>query len=188
MSFASDSSKQRAHSTVLKLYASINLTSFQSQEKSALPKSAPAQLLSAHYEPNKSHKRKDNRVIKTKANRDKLFRKMIKYNVIKKHADDDMIPIEEQKYLAKLRQRNISQIKSLQDSTSTEMQEISHRLLEKVGPRTKRRIRKRLLLSKPGADSLLQDEFDQRVQNGDVEMPGLTPGLAPVDYNESDSD
>lgn len=192
MLFVSESLKQHAKNTILKIFMSINTDSsllFNGEKGRVKKPQSSAQLLGVHHESltTKGRKRQINKAIKKKSKEDKRFRKLITYNIIKKHATDPNQSIEEQKYLKKLRQRNINQIKALGGGDDYSMKEIQASIIEKIGPKQPRRMRNQLL-ARPDSDTLLREEFNCKVDQGLIEMPGLTPGLAPIDYTESDSE
>lgn len=192
MSFASTSSKTHAQATVAKLFSSLMPnTSIDSQEKARIPTSS-TQLLSNQFnttaiQPTKKHKKKTNDKIKKATEQDKKFRKMIKYNIIKDHKTHSL---EETKYLAKLRRKNITQINNLStiddDSINQELEDTKATLIAQIGAKQHKRLRKRVVVnSKKNAKF---DDFNAKVEKGIISYPGLTPGLAPIDYNESDSE
>lgn len=190
MSFASTSSKTHAQATVAKLFSNL-MPNTSIEEKSHIPTSS-TQLLSNQFnttanQSTKKHKKKTNDKIKKATEQDKKFRRMIKYNIIKDHKTHSL---EETKYLAKLRRKNITQINNLStiddDAINQELEDTKASLIAQIGAKQHKRLRKRAVVnSKKNAKF---DDFNAKVEKGIISYPGLTPGLAPIDYNESDSE
>lgn len=113
----------------------------------------------------------------------KKFQKLAKYSSIKAHKESGTLTPEEQKYLNKLVKKNVSAINSLteidDDELKDELKQVKRDILAVTTPK---KIKK---LSKKNSK---QSDFDSKVKKGFISYPGLTPGLAPVDYNESDSE
>lgn len=187
----SATSKNKAESTVAKLFANV-LPGADYAKSTASSNLASAQQLASlvKHKPSaitkKSTKKTINQKIKKASEKDKKFRKMIKYNIINNHEDPS---IEEQKYLAKLRKKNINQLNNLSniddEGISHDLEEVRTALIEQVGAKQKKRLRKRKLVT---SNNQKFDDFNAKVKKGFISYPGLTPGLAPVDYNESDSE
>ncbi|KAI5968448.1 RRT14 [Candida theae] len=141
---------------------------------------------------------------KKRESQDKKFEKFIKYNhILSKPASQQTE--SDKAYLRKLVRKNTNQIKNLSHiddfEVESELQSVKLQLLNDLQPTlssSKRRLRKKLLVpnkkSEHGegdGDAVTKQEyidFDDKVKRGLISMPGLTPGLAPVDYNESESE
>ncbi|KAK6455790.1 regulator of rDNA transcription 14 [Scheffersomyces xylosifermentans] len=189
MTFKSTSSKHQAQATVNKLFANILPNTNIKTDVAEKQKLSSTQLLSNQFNqasvPQKKIKKKTNAKIKKMTEQDKKFKKFVKYNIIKNHTDRTT---EEEKYLKKLVKRNITQINNLSHIDNIEIEEelsdVRADLLQSIGKKENKRLRKRKIVNKNSKF----DDFDNKVKRGFISVPGLTPGLAPVDYNESDSE
>ncbi|ODV76750.1 regulator of rDNA transcription 14 [Suhomyces tanzawaensis NRRL Y-17324] len=191
MSFASNTSRKLAQSTVAKLFENVlpNSTLAVPADDTHL---SSTQLLSRQLNTKvtKSKKKsaKSSQKIKKQMEQDKKFNKMIKYNIIKGHEDHSP---EELKYLAKLRRKNINQINNVSNIDDEdilhELDELRSSLLdnELISKQPKKRLRGKYVGETRHAK---YQDFDSKIKRGLISYPGLTPGLAPVDYNESDSE
>lgn len=202
MSFNSAVSKNQAHATVSKLFA--NILPEGSSKKST--SSSSTQLLSSQFNQQtskvqrklESKRQKKVALIKMKKVKElnKKFSKNVKYNIIKNHAEHS---IEEAKYLTRLQKKNVNQILRLGEIddmvVGEEMEEIKRDLVGHiVGNKVKRVNKDHAFMEKLVDDRFGRnnrdklDAFNRRVEDGVLAVPGLTPGLAPVDYNESEEE
>ncbi|ABN64973.2 predicted protein [Scheffersomyces stipitis CBS 6054] len=190
MSFKSTASKHQAQTTVSKLFANILPNHTIGNDEDKQEKLSSTQLLSNQLKqssvPLKKVKKKTNAKIKKINDSNTKFKKFVKYNIIKSREEHT---VEEQKYLKKLVKRNASQIKNLSHIDNMQIEEelsdVRASLIDKIGKKENKRLRKRKLTS---AKNSKFDDFDNKVKRGFISVPGLTPGLAPIDYNESDSE
>ncbi|KAK6200426.1 regulator of rDNA transcription 14 [Scheffersomyces amazonensis] len=197
MSFKSESSRFQAEAGLNRLLSNIIPSSSSlsnsttKSTKTKTKKLTSTQLLSNKLDSTsndiidkKKIKKQRNSKIKKRSDDDKKFQKFLKFNIIKNrkiHSE------EETKYLQKLVRKNINQIKNVSDisdfTVQDELDEIRGDLVDKVGNKQSKRLRKKRI----STNSAFND-FDEKVKKGFISYPGLTPGLAPVDYNEEDSD
>lgn len=191
--FSSTSSKNKAEATVNKLLGDL-LPNVAEQDKSKkteadLPKKSKTQILSNQFDltvdpiNTKKHKAKRNLQIKKFNESNKKFQKLTKYTLIKQSTNKSL---NHEKYLQKLVNRNINSINKYDienEETKQQLDDLKLSLLPKLSS-SKSRLRKKLLLTTSNDN---QQQFNEKVKKGWISMPGLTPGLAPVDYNE-DSD
>ncbi|CCG23559.1 hypothetical protein CORT_0D07260 [Candida orthopsilosis Co 90-125] len=206
MSFTSKASKHQAELTVNKLFADIlhtqPTTSSSTTKDNA--KLSSTQILTNQLHPThsttskaKSQKKRKLQKVKKKEIEDKKFQKFIKYNHILSK-DPSQQTDADKAYIRKLVRKNTNQVKNLSHiddfEVESELDMVKSQLLTDLQPKSKSRLRKRLVVprsSKGDADGVSKQEFidfDDKVQRGLISVPGLTPGLAPVDENESESD
>lgn len=190
MSFKSRSSKTQAQSTVNKLLASVLPGVSNSKDNSAHKPTNNTQLLSHQIskksvdisKQKKLDKIRKNKKINNNLQAEKKFNKLVKYSIIKKHKENEKLSEEEAKYLKKLVKKNsnlINNLKEIDDeSIKQDIEDLKHEILahdESIKLKNQRL-------------SAKQNDFEQNLKSGKINYPGLTPGLAPVDYNESDED
>lgn len=187
--FNSASSKNKAEATVNKLLGDLLPNVAGQEKKHTKKKSSNTQILSNQFDltvqPINTRKFKTQRNAKIKKfnQTNKKFDKLTKYTIIKESKDKS---INHEKYLQKLVNRNINLITKYDidnEDTQDEILELKSSILPKITT-SKSRLRKKVLFT---SNNNGQHEFDEKVKKGWISMPGLTPGLAPVDYNE-DSD
>lgn len=193
MAFSSNSSKAKAKATVDKLFQTMlpgtSLTNLVNQRASSTEKFAReiAKKKLTRDEirkANKVEKTKQNRAINKKLEKDKKFQKLVKYNVIKSHESAENLSPAEQKYLQKLIKKNSNAVKRASDVDDPfikdEINDLRKEIIELTNEKyNKSRDRK--------VDAKLQS-FNEKVQKGVLSYPGLTPGLAPVGFDESDEE
>ncbi|RLV93808.1 Regulator of rDNA transcription 14 [Spathaspora sp. JA1] len=183
MSFKSEASKYQAESTVSKLFSSILNTTAKATPNTTQTLSTTQILANQfnHDTPQKSKKNKQNKKIAKNVDREKKFSKFVKYTMIKNKSDHT---VEEQKYLTKLAKKNIAQLQSVKidEFAEEELNQVKGEVLSEIS-KPKRKRTRRVVQGKGKFD-----DFDSKVKRGLISVPGLTPGLAPVDYNESDSE
>lgn len=212
MSFTSKASKHQAEQTVNKLFADI----LHTQPSSSKTKDDDAKLLSStqiltnqlhpttttntHTSKSKSLKRRKLQKIKKKETKDKKFEKFIKYNQILSKPESEQTE-SDKAYIRKLIRKNTNQVRNLSHiddfEVELELEAVKLQLLADLQLKLKKsklRLRKKLIVPKSKSDSadevtkLEFIDFDDKVKRGLISMPGLTPGLAPVDENESESE
>ena len=146
-------------------------------------------------------KRKLHQKIKKKEAQDKKFQKFIKYNQILSKLPSSRTDAE-RAYINKLIRKNTNQLKQLSHiddfEIESELEAVKLQLLNELHhhPTLKSRIRKKLTVPKQKSSATDEEgltkqdfiDFDDKVKRGLISVPGLTPGLAPVDENESESD
>ncbi|CAK9437871.1 uncharacterized protein LODBEIA_P22490 [Lodderomyces beijingensis] len=210
MSFSSNAAKHQAEQTVNRMFAEILHT--QPKKPHSKPSSSASplsttQLLSQQLGKKPQHRESDKvkksktlqkKHMKKKQEQDKKFQKFIKYSMIKSKWDTDpkSLTAEEHKYLSKLTRRNINQLRKWNEiddfEISEEMARVKSELLLDIAPAQRKRLRKKLAVPSPrgkkGDNNVDFVDFDAKVKKGLISVPGLTPGLAPVDYDESDSE
>lgn len=190
MSFKSNSSKFQAESTVNKLFANILQTTpsqIQSSSSTSSSSLSTTQILSQQFNHDNTKdikkKKKTSGRIKKASETDKKFKKFIKYTMIKERKEHTP---EEKKYLKKLAKKNINHLQQFSKVDDLEIEdelaEVKLGLLENLHKPAHKRLRKKRIVHK----SKDFDDFD--ITGKGKNTPGLTPGLAPVDYNESDSE
>lgn len=181
--FNSDASKYQAENTVNKLFSNILHTDVSTTKAS----STTNQLFAQHGSNVKKNKKKEAHKIKKNEERTKAFNKFVKYNYIKnKQVKNE----SDKKYLSKLVRKNVNKLTSSSKIDDFEINEefnmVSSELLDQIKPKSGKRLRKKLF--RVNENDERAKEFEEKLQKGIISYPGLTPGLAPVDYNESDSD
>ncbi|EGW31289.1 uncharacterized protein SPAPADRAFT_56168 [Spathaspora passalidarum NRRL Y-27907] len=188
MSFKSEASKYQAESTVSKLFSSILNTTTPSEE-SRTSNLSTTQILANQFNhtataSKKKSNSKSNKKIAKNVDKEKKFSKFVKYTIIKNKKDHTP---EEKKYLTKLAKRNIAQLQSVKvdEMVEDELKEVKAQVLAEITDKSHGRLRKKRLVNNKNKKF---DDFDSKVKRGMISVPGLTPGLAPVDYNESDSE
>ncbi|KAK6462188.1 regulator of rDNA transcription 14 [Scheffersomyces coipomensis] len=201
MAFKSEASKFQAEAAVNKLLSNIipslptsQKTSRKSQtNKKKINAPTSTQLLANQLDSTttsintrKLKKQKQSK-IKKQVESDKKFNKFIKYNIITNKSNPS---IEEGKYIKKLIKRNINQIKMASefsnDQVEDEINDIRSSLVETITNKNSKRLRKKRVNG--SKEDTLFNDFNDKVKKGFISYPGLTPGLAPIDYNEEDSD
>ncbi|KAI5967284.1 RRT14 [Candida margitis] len=151
---------------------------------------------------NNSIKKKKLQKIKKRETEDKKFQKFIKYNQILSKPKNQQTE-SDKAYIGKLIRKNTNQIKNLTHiddfEIESELDVVKSQLLADLQPKSQARLRKKLTVPNSRNRSSDYDgdggvskqefiDFDDKVKRGLISMPGLTPGLAPVDENESESD
>lgn len=193
MAFSSSSSKAKAKASVNRLFESMlpgtSLLPSASGKTSSTEKFA-AQVskkkLTKHerQKAQKAEKMKRNKTINQKLEQEKKFRKLVKFNVIKAHQEGKTLSPEEQKYLRKLIKKNANAVSRVsevddpfvKDEIDSLRQEILALTNEKYDKSRDRKIDAKLL------------SFNDKIEKGVLAYPGLTPGLAPVGFDESDEE
>lgn len=193
MAFTSNTSKAKARATVDKLFGSmLPGTALPTQPKknvSATEKFAQEiakKKLSRDEirKANKIEKIKRNKSINTKLEKDKKFQKLVKYNVIKSHKTGEKLSPEEEKYLKKLIKKNsnaVNRVSNVDDPfVKEEIDDLRKEIIaltnEKFDKSRDRKLDAKLL------------SFNEKVKKGVLSYPGLTPGLAPVGFDDSDDE
>ena len=194
MSFVSSTSKARAEASVNKLLAGL-IPDAQQRKQTKKPKSS-TELLAAQFETpvnvvSKRDRQKKNKLVKKKQEEQKRFEKLVKYKVIKSHKNN--ATEAEQKYLKKLIKRNVNQLKMLEEyedfAVEDEIKELERELAAEIEAKQKKRKDKSLSTTHTkSVSSGLTDRYNNLVKEGKISVPGLTPGLAPVDYVSSDEE
>lgn len=212
MSFASNLSKNQAQATVAKLFSNIlpeaNHSGRDYGSKKKQPKVSATELLAQqfHHSEGKEEQQQDlkrkKRALAAKVRKarenEKKFKKHVKYNIIKNHRDHTE---EEKKYLNKLQRKNVNQLLKVAEvddmEVGEEIDDLMHTLAEEgkiVRKKQKRTNEDREFMHslKANQDEIDKrhklDAFNKRVEEGVLAVPSLTPGLAPVDYEESDEE
>ncbi|KAI3402503.2 RRT14 [Candida oxycetoniae] len=212
MPFISQSSKSQAESTISKMFSDLLPSSTKTNAKPKAKANSSSSSLSAtqilsqqlQSQPNFTPKAiKKNRSTlkkqqKKKQKQDQRFQKFIKYNMIKSKSinNPDKLTVEEGNYLKKLTKRNINELQKLNTiddfEINEEMNSVKQDLLKDLAPaKNKQRLRKKLLIANNSKGKNSDDfgdfiDFDAKVKKGWISVPGLTPGLAPIDYDEED--
>lgn len=134
----------------------------------------------------KKAKRAQKQAIKKKAAENKALEKKVKLQIIQQHIDridkegksgDYQLTEEEKTMINSLIDKNVKNVQSWKDSE----------ILEEI-----KQLQEEILKLKEGSSR--KKESDREIQMGgkkkkkDHAYPGLTPGLAPVDLEDSDSD
>lgn len=218
MSFKSKASKQQAQSTVNRLFANVlpgstivdqaqskitktsnsnsNKNQNQNQKKNKL---SSTELLNNHLSNkhkltpeeirklNKQNKHKQNKLINKKLEETKKFNKLIKYNIIKNHKSENQLTVEESKYLKKLIKKNSNSINRLSEIDDPEINEELDQIKQEILQISNDKYNKAKRY-KENKISQKQIDFNEKVKSGDISVPGLTPGLAPVGYDDDSDD
>ncbi|KAI5953159.1 RRT14 [Candida jiufengensis] len=193
MSYNSNSSKHQAELTVNKLFSDILHTHPKPQKNSH--KNQPlstTQILnnqinsknSKIFKKSNSEKQKQ----KKKEAKDKKFQKFIKYNIIIQKNPQDLTK-EDKIYLKKLTKKNISNLNSYKIDDfeiENEMENVKQDLIDNLQSKSGKRLRKKNISANSKDDKFIK--FDEKVKKGLISMPGLTPGLAPVDFDDDDEE
>ncbi|EMG46161.1 RRT14 Regulator of rDNA transcription 14 [Candida maltosa Xu316] len=188
MSFHSNASKHQAETTISKLFSNILHTEPSSKKNSNKKPISSTQLVSNQFNHHTIKKKKtSNKNINKKVEKEKSFNKFVKYNYIKNKAVKSE---SDQKYLKKLAKKNINKLNSVSKiddfEISEEFDQVSSELLDSLKPKGGKRLRKKLLRVRPEDEA--DNGFEEKIKKGVISYPGLTPGLAPVDYDEEDSE
>lgn len=182
-SFTSDASQYQAENTVNKLFSNILHTNISTTKSTTNAN----QLFAQHGSSVKKNKKNEAKRIKKNEERTKAFNKFVKYNYIKNKENKNE---SDKKYLSKLVRKNVNKLNSSSKIDDFEINEefniVSSELLDQIKPKNGKRLRKKLF--RVNENDERAKEFNEKLQKGVISHPGLTPGLAPVDYNESDSE
>jgi hypothetical protein len=192
--FTSTNSKSKAEATVNQLLGAI-LPGARAGGSAPVRASSSTQALShqlaqtTEYVNGKKLRQKRNTAINKKSEQTKKFAKLAKYTVIKQNKLKSTTTPQHEKYLNKLVKKNINLINRVSqiddEDINLQLQDIKDELIPSVTNKNQKRIRKKKFIT---AKSDSQAKFNENVRKGYISMPGLTPGLAPVDYNESDDE
>ncbi|OBA19874.1 regulator of rDNA transcription 14 [Metschnikowia bicuspidata var. bicuspidata NRRL YB-4993] len=194
MAFSSDLSKTRSQATLNKLFenmlpgsttrSNIPLKKISTTENFSREVSKKRLSKEEIKKANKIEKAKRNKQLNKNLEKEKLFSKNVKYNVIKSHKNSQNISEEEQKYLKKLIKKNSFAVRragGLDDPMiKDEVEELRSEILALTNEKYDR--------SKERQQKAKLSSFNEKVKSGVLTYPGLTPGLAPVDYDESDDE
>lgn len=196
MAFSSNSSKAKAQATVNKLFENIlpgtSLAGLRKQGASSTEKFAREisnNRLSKEEvrKANKAERIRRNKAINKKLEADKKFQKLVKYQVIKSHKSSENLSPEEEKYLNKLIKKNSNVVKrasGVDDPfVQEEIDDLRKEILDLANEKYKQSRERKL-------DAKLES-FNHRLHKNEqkeVDAPGLTPGLAPVGFDESDDE
>lgn len=193
MSFSSNLSKARSHATMNKLFENMlpgSTARAAPQKKTTATEHFSREISQKRLskdevkKANKVEKAKKNKQLNKKLEKEKLFNKNVKYNVIKAHKDSQNISEEELKYLKRLIKKNSFAVRRaggvddpiIKDEVDELRNEILALTNEKYD-RSKARQQKAKLAS-----------FTEKVKSGTLSYPGLTPGLAPVGLDDDSDD
>ncbi|CUM64348.1 uncharacterized protein PRCAT00001950001 [Priceomyces carsonii] len=132
---------------------------------------------------NLKNKKSKNKSIRKSLKESQDFTKLAKYNIIKQRKANNKLTVEEEKYLKKLVRKNAVAVNKLSEfedyETKSEFNKIQRDILrdslKEYDNKKKRKQSKKA-------------EFDDKIRNGLISYPGLTPGLAPVDLEDSDEE
>lgn len=190
MSFKSKSSKTQAQSTVNKLLANVLPGVTNSKDSTVHKPTNNTQLLSHQIskkavditKQKKLDKIRKNKKINNNLQAEKKFNKLVKYSIIKKHKENEQLSEEEAKYLKKLVKKNSNLINNLKEIDDESIKQDIEDLKQEILAHDES------IKLKHQRQSAKQNDFEQNLKSGKINYPGLTPGLAPVDYNESDDD
>lgn len=192
MAFASASSKAKAKATVNLLFEYMlpgstgTLTHTKGSATEKFHREVSKQKLTKEEvkKIKKTEKAKKNKAINKRLEADKKFQKLVKYNVIKAHKDANKLSEEEQKYLRKLTKKNSSAVRRAGDVDDPQVKdEIEELRAEIVALTDEQYLRSK---EKKQTEKLLA--FTEKVKSGVMSYPGLTPGLAPVGFDDSDDE
>ncbi|KAM3160772.1 Regulator of rDNA transcription 14 [Lachancea thermotolerans] len=177
-------------SLVLPGSAKIDHNSTKRQNNS---KGSKAQLINANLKKAVRVRERDAHSIKKREqrNRRKLQRarqlvedkvdQQAKLDILRKHREEDSLTAKERKFLNKVINKNVRDLKSW-DVDAEELHELQESVLRNTSQSSSLQKRKR---------KQRRDDFDESKKpvSGDHRYPGLTPGLAPVGLSdEEDSD
>lgn len=196
MAFSSNSSKAKAKATVSKLFetmlpgtslAGLGKQGASSTEKFVREMSKKRLSKEEIRKANKVEKVKQNKAINKKLEADKKFQKLVKFQVIKSHKSSENLSPEEEKYLKKLIKKNSNVVKrasGVDDPiVQEEIDDLRKEILDLANEKYKQSRERKL-------DAKLES-FNHRLHKGEqkeMDAPGLTPGLAPVGFDESDDE
>ncbi|KAI5959487.1 RRT14 [Candida pseudojiufengensis] len=194
MSYTSNSSKHQAELTVNRLFSDILHTQPKTQKKSKRDQPLSTtqiltnQLNSQNHKISKTKSSTQKKKQKKKELEDKKFQKFVKYNIIINKTPEELTG-EDKSYLKKLTKKNINLLNSYKIDDfeiETEMENVKSDLLQDLTPKSGKRLRKKNLNLTTNNNREKFINFDEKVKKGLISMPGLTPGLAPVDYDDED--
>lgn len=196
MAFSSNSSKAKAKATVNKLFetmlpgtslAGLGKQGASSTEKFVREMSKKRLSKEEIRKANKVEKVKQNKAINKKLEADKKFQKLVKFQVIKSHKSSANLSPEEEKYLKKLIKKNSNVVKrasGVDDPfVQEEIDDLRKEILDLANEKYKQSRERKL-------DAKLES-FNHRLHKAEqkeMDAPGLTPGLAPVGFDESDDE
>ena len=193
MAFSSSLSKARSQAAVNKLFETMlpgSTTQFNSLKKSSTTENFSREVSlkkltkGAIKKANKVEKAKKNKQLSKNLEKEKLFKKNVKYNVIKAHKNSENFSEEEQKYLKRLIKKNSFAVRragSLDDPViKDEVDELRNEILALTNEKYDR--------SKARQHQAKLNSFNEKIKTGVLTYPGLTPGLAPVDYDDDSDD
>lgn len=193
MAFSSSSSKAKAKASVNRLFESmLPGTSFlpSASGKASATENFVAQVskkrLTKHerQKAQRVEKIKKNKAINKKLEQEKKFKKLVKFNVIKAHKEGKALSPEEQKYLRKLIKKNanaVSRVSEVDDPfVKDEIESLREEILALTNEKYERSRDRKL-------DAKLLS-FNDKIKKGVLAYPGLTPGLAPVGFDDSDEE
>lgn len=193
MAFTSNTSKAKAKATVNKLFGSMlsgTVIETQAKKNASATEKFTQEIKKKKLtrdeirKANKIEKVKRNKSINTKLEKDKKFQKLVKYNVIKSHKLGEKLSPEEEKYLKKLIKKNTNAIKRASDVDDPFVKEEIEDLRKEIIALTNEQYDK----SRDRKLDAKLESFNEKVKKGVLSYPGLTPGLAPVGYDDSDDE
>lgn len=200
MSFSSKNSQKRAETSVNKLFAGLlpQIDVSLAKNTARASKGSQAEQLAHQLAPQQDlarilkHQRlkKNQRLKKKKADQQK-YDKLVKYTIARLKRDN--LTEEEQKLLRKLVKGNLRTINRLGEYEDPEIEdeteELEEELIRELGPKElTRKVKKTLVSHHLKRKTAVDQLFEAKMARGEVAAPGLTPGLAPVDYESSDEE
>lgn len=193
MSFSSALSKKKATNTVNKLFDSLfpGARIFSKFPEVSTTENFHREVTKQKLLPEEINKvkkvknAKKNKQVNNRVLQDKKFMKLMKYNLIKAHKDKQELTDEERKYLRKLVKKNLASVRRAGDVDDIliqeELDELRSEILQMENEKNDR--------SRSAAKENRLQAFKEKVIDGTVSFPGLTPGLAPVELDdESDEE
>lgn len=196
MGFSSSASKTKAQTAVNRLLAATLPGQLEapaagrllSTEQLSRQLSKKNRLLAVEIKKlNKARKLKQNRQIAKTLEQNKKFTKLVKYNIIKNHklaasAGHGVLSVEEEKYLNKLVKKNTNMLNRLSEVDDLQVKDELDDIKRDILQLTARKTKENKTVSKNLRD------FNEKIKDGELAYPGLTPGLAPVGWDDESDD
>lgn len=195
MAFSSEKTQKQAGNTVGKLLSEIlpessirktkNETQLAAAQMLALEEQSTRRLSKKEIRranmKEKARRRKESRQVRE---REAKLNKEAKYYVSRTHEKTGTLLLEEEKYLQKLMKKNLNAIKRVSDIDDEEVQEQLDALRKEILESSLKEYNRK----KKRKQDKRANTFQEKVKKGMISYPGLTPGLAPIDLEDSEDE
>jgi hypothetical protein len=121
---------------------------------------------------------------KQSSKQDALYEKA-RYELLISHSNSNTLTESEKKELKRLISKNVVNLQSWRADIDEDLEDIQSSILELKNQGVHVKSKKKRTINKKVSEKEL---YDKRKKSQENRYPGLTPGLAPVDLEDSDSD
>lgn len=170
------------HSTQVSKKTTINSKSQIINESSSKKNLKPEEIRRLK----KKERLNQRKLIKKSSQKKEELEESAKYELLLKHSKEGTLSNDEKIELKKLIKKNIINLQSWKTEIDEDLEEMENEITDLK--KNDQYIRKRRRIPKRIASKEFYEDIEQAQKNQQKRYPGLTPGLAPVDMNDSDSE